>query len=283
MPAPHRDHFELLNKIVIGTTTFTPPFKASSVLNDEARFIHVVHGKSRLYVPNAQLNINSSDSFMMKCESFVNNWFENEDGSQNEVLIVHFYPDVLNHVYDNRIPAIFTEKKEINPKPVERIPLNVMIDNYIQGLRFYFQNKSFVTDDFIKIKIKELILILVNSDHTGRIRAILSDLFQNNEYEFKEIIHSHLYEDLSIQDLALFAGLSLSSFKRKFKAVFDTSPTQYIKGKRLEKAKTLLSTTNLRISDIAYDCGFNDIGYFSKTFHAAFDCAPSDYRKMHVS
>ncbi|MEM7375670.1 MAG: AraC family transcriptional regulator [Bacteroidota bacterium] len=281
--APHRDQFKLLDKIVIGTTTFSPPFKASSVLHDEARFIHVVHGNSRLYVPNHQLSIQASDSFMMKCESFVNNWFENEDGSQNEVLIVHFYPDVLNYVYDERIPAIFTEKKEVNPKAVERIPLNVMIENYIQGLRFYFNNKAFVTDEFIKIKIKELILILLNSDKTGRIRAILSDLFQSNEYEFKEIIHSHLYEDLSIQDLAFFSGLSLSSFKRKFKSVFDTSPTQYIKTKRLEKAKTLLATTNLRISDIAYDCGFNDIGYFSKTFHAAFDCAPSDYRKAHVS
>lgn len=126
-------------------------------------------------------------------------------------------------------------------------------------------------------------MILIHTDQSGQIRKILSDLFQSKEYEFKEIIHSHLYEDLKIEDLAFFAGLSLSSFKRKFKTVFGTSPTRYIKTKRLEKAIYLLKDPQLRISDVAYDCGFNDIGYFSKVFHAAYDSSPTDYRKNRLS
>lgn len=279
----NRALFELSGKVVFGTISFNPPFKAGESLIEEARFVSVLSGKSKLYVPNGTLDLQSSDSFIMKCENFVNHWLERDDGQPNELIIVHFYPDILQLVYDGKLPEIFSSKARKNPAPVEKIHTNEMLEHFLQGMKFYFEHPQFVTDELIKIKLKELIEILVNSDSSGKIKSILSELFQSNEYEFKEIIHSHLYEDLSIQDLALFAGLSLSSFKRKFNAVFGTSPTRYIKSRRLEKAQSMLQMTNQRISEIAYDCGFNDIAYFSKTFHAAYDVTPSDYRKNYLS
>lgn len=275
--------FDLLGKVVFGRVIFKPPFKAGEGLNNEARFVNVLNGKSRLFVPNSQVDIHAPDSFIMKCENFMNHWQENEDGSENDVIIVHFYPDVLKFIYDDKLPDLFSSKGKSNIQPVEKVHTNQMIRHFSESLRFYFENPDHVTDELIKIKVKELIEMLVNSDSSGRIKTILSDLFNSNEYEFKEIIHSHLYEDLSIQDLAFFAGLSLSSFKRKFNAVFGTSPTRYIKSKRLEKAKGLLRLPEYRISDVAYECGFNDLAYFSKTFHAAFDLSPSDYRKEVLS
>lgn len=278
-----RAEFNLLDKVVLGRLVFNPPFKASSVFHDEARFVHVVNGNSRLYSPKDQLNLSTGDSMIMKCESFVNNWFENEDGTPNEVIIIHFYPEILQYIYDGQIPEIFTKKNSIEANSVEKIQGNIGLESFVSSLRYYFDHASYITEDLLRIKFQELILLLVNSDKSGRIKSILSELFQTKEYEFKEIIHTHLFEDLKIEDLAFFAGLSLSSFKRKFKTVFDTSPNRYIKTKRLERALSLLEKSDLRISDIAYDCGFNDIGYFSKSFHSAYNCSPSEYRKMHVS
>ncbi len=278
-----QEHLKLLGKIVLGRAFFLPPFKVNSALDHEARFVHVVHGNSRLFVPNSQLDISTSDSFILKCEKFANHWLPNENESLNEVLIIHFYPDVLKYVYDDKLPGLFSSEKKINPGPVEKIEMNEMIDNFVNSIRYYFDHPALATDEFIKIKVREIILILMNSDHSGKIRTILSNLFQTNEYEFKEIIHSHLYEDLKLQDLAHFAGLSLSSFKRKFKSVFETSPARYIKTKRLEKAESLLRATDQRVSDVAYDCGFNDLAYFSKTFSSAFNCSPSEYRKTALS
>lgn len=275
-----RNHFELIGKEVIGRAMFEPPFKAHSPLENEARFVSVINGNSKLFVPNNTLALQASDSVMMKCDNFVNHWQANENGEWSEVLIVQLYPEVLSYIYDNKIPDMFSVKAKAQPSPVEKIPPNNMLTNYLESLRFYFDNPSYVNDDMIKLKVRELILILVNSDTTGKVKAILGDLFQTNEYDFKEIVHAHLYEDLSVEDLAFFAGVSLSTFKRKFKAVFDTSPNQYIKTKRLNKAQNLLKTTNQRISDIAYDCGFNDVGYFSKLFKAEFNHSPSDFRKV---
>ncbi|MCG8573339.1 MAG: AraC family transcriptional regulator [Flavobacteriales bacterium] len=278
-----RVQFELLGKAVFGRATFIPPFKAGESLLDEARFVSIIRGNSKLFVPNNQLELSSSDSMLMKCENFVNHWLPNEGDSTSQAIIVQFYPEVLAFAYDNKLPEIFNEKRNLNPDPAAKIKTNQIIEHFNKSLQFYFDNPSYVTDELLKIKIKELIELLIISDTNGKIKAILGTLFQTNEYEFKEIIHSHLYEDLSIQDLALFAGLSLSSFKRKFNTVFGTSPNRYIKGKRLEKAQSLLQTSNLRISEIAYDCGFNDVAYFSKTFQTAYNCSPSEYRKKFVS
>lgn len=274
-----RNEFKLQGKTAMGRAVFKPPFKAHSALENEARFVTVVSGHSRLFVPNSQVNIEAGDSFLMKCESFMNQWLPNEDGGPTEVIIIHLNPEMLKLIYDDRIPAVFSKKVEANPSPMEKIEQNEVVAHFREGLRYYFKHPSLVTEEFIKIKIRELIHMLMNGEGKSRIRAILGDLFRSNEYEFKEIIHSHLFEDLKLQDLAFFAGLGLSTFKRKFKSVFGTSPTQYIKQKRLEKAENLLKTTDLRISDIAYDCGFNDVAYFSKAFSSTYSASPSQFRK----
>ena len=280
-----RQDFQLLDRTVLGRAIFQPPFKANSALENEARFVHVIHGNSRLYAPTEQLNLHTGDSLVMRCENFVNNWLPNEPAVEtpNEVIVLQLYPEVLSHIYNDQLPDFFAVKNGIKPKPVEKIPPNPLMDNFISGLRYYFENPQLISDELMKIKIKELLFILTNSENSAPIQSILSDLFQPHEYEFKEIIHAHLFEDLSIQDLAFFAGLSLSSFKRKFKTVFGTSPGQYIKTKRLEKAKSLLEKTNHRISEIAFDCGFNDLSYFSKSFTAAYHLSPSEYRKKQLS
>lgn len=273
------DHFDLKNKIILQRVIFQPPFKVDGSMHDEACFLHIRKGTSRLYTPKHQYNIASKDSLVMKCGSYLNNWLENEDDEPNEAVAVHFYPEVLQLVFENELPQLFLTNTPATPKVLEKVTMDTMIANYIDSLLFYFENPSLVTDELIKLKIKEIILLLVNGNHAEQIKAILRDAFEPQQYEFKEVIQAHLFENLTIQDLAVLTGYSLSSFKRKFNTVFGTSPTRYIKAKRLEKAKQLLDRTSLTISEIAYDCGFNDIGYFSKCFTAQYQSSPSAYRK----
>lgn len=278
-----RESFDLRSKVALGRIQFKPPFKANSSMQDEARFVYVKNGKSRLNAPQARYELSTGDCLLMSCDQFVNTWLENEDDSTNELTIFHFYPDILKYVYNDQLPDFFDKKGGQQLNRVEKFPSNEMILHFIHSLDYYFNNSSFITEELLKVKIQELVLILINTDSSGRMQSILSGLFRSPEYEFKEIINSNLYEDLNLEDLAFFAGLSLSSFKRKFKSIYGTSPNRYIKGKRLEKAKSLLEKEELRISEIAYDCGFNDIGYFSKSFHTMYACSPSDYRKSILS
>ena len=115
----------------------------------------------------------------------------------------------------------------------------------------------------------------IHSDADGQLKPILRELFSNKEYRFQEIIHANLYENLKLEELAFLTGLSVSSFQRKFKSIFHSSPRRYMLDQRLQKAKELLQNSSLRISEIAADCGFEDVGHFSKSFAVFFSVSCS--------
>ena len=110
------------------------------------------------------------------------------------------------------------------------------------------------------------------------IQVILSQLFSPTTYTFKQIIEANLFLQVSVEDLAQKNNLSVSSFKREFKKLYNDSPASYIKNKRLERAAELLGISDDRITDIAFDCGFNDLANFTKSFHDRYNTTPSNYR-----
>ena len=84
---------------------------------------------------------------------------------------------------------------------------------------------------------------------------------------------------VSVQQLAHAAGMSEGHFCRVFKQYTLKTPVQFINGVRLSHALELLTATNLRVLDIAMDCGFNSMSYFIEVFRTEYDATPLQYRK----
>jgi AraC-like DNA-binding protein len=80
----------------------------------------------------------------------------------------------------------------------------------------------------------------------------------------------------------MLCGMSLSTFKRNFNEFYSESPKKYILAEKIEKAKQLLVTKENRISDIAYDCGFETVPTFNKNFKSLIGQSPSEFRKKLV-
>lgn len=95
-----------------------------------------------------------------------------------------------------------------------------------------------------------------------------------------EIIKKNLDEPgLNAFMLAENLNMSESQLYRKLKALGGKSTALFIRGIRLSAAKGMLKTTTFNISEIAYQCGFNDPAWFSKAFKEEFGVSPSGYRK----
>lgn len=92
------------------------------------------------------------------------------------------------------------------------------------------------------------------------------------------IIKNNIHSNLSIKNFAVLRNMSLSSFKRKFNKVYSESPNKYIKRMKLEKATKLLLNTDLLISEIAYECNFDTISSFNRSFKLQFKVSPTEYR-----
>jgi len=96
--------------------------------------------------------------------------------------------------------------------------------------------------------------------------------------EVIEYLHSHYDENLSTEQLAEMAGLSVSHFERRFRLAFGSSPRQYLIRVRVENAARMLRETDESITRIARQCGFYDHAHFSRSFHRIMNLSPSAYR-----
>ena len=148
----------------------------------------------------------------------------------------------------------------------------------MESLYFYFDNPGLVSDELLELKVKELILLLVQTKNAESLVSLFSDLFTPRSISLKEVVNNHLFSNLSIEDLAGLSNLSVSTFNRTFQNLFNDTPANYIKRKRLERATELLSISSLTISEIAFQTCFTDVAHFSRSFKAIHQCSPTEYR-----
>lgn len=90
-------------------------------------------------------------------------------------------------------------------------------------------------------------------------------------------------EDLDVNYLSKELQLSPTQLFRKMKSLTNLPPMKFVNKIRLQKAKTLIETTSLNISEVAYGLGFNDPNYFSRAFRKEFKIAPTSARKIQLS
>lgn len=98
--------------------------------------------------------------------------------------------------------------------------------------------------------------------------------------EIKKYLNKHYKEDCPIALLAKLARMSKSKFMSSFKLAAGISPLQYLLELRITHACELLTASEMSISEIAFDSGFNDSNYFTRTFHNHVGLTPRDYRKQ---
>lgn len=105
----------------------------------------------------------------------------------------------------------------------------------------------------------------------------LDDLFLQ---KLVKVVRDRLDDpDLAVADLCRAVNLSNMQVNRKLKALTGRTPSRFIRSIRLEKGMELLQTTELTISEIAYDVGFSDPNYFSRSFSEEFGHPPNVIRK----
>lgn len=102
---------------------------------------------------------------------------------------------------------------------------------------------------------------------------------QNIIYEIEQYIRRHYNEEVSLQEIANRFYLSREYISRRFKQVFKINYSDFVTNIRISKAKELLHSPDLKISQVAGMVGFPDEKYFSKVFKKMVGQSPNDYRK----
>ena len=125
-------------------------------------------------------------------------------------------------------------------------------------------------------------LLAIFADHLSMKSNQLAVQSANSEppviTKAKQFIQEHHTEELSLGQVAQAVHTSLFYFCKLFRKVTGINFTEYVSRVRIEKAKNLLLNPNLRISEIAYEVGFQSLTHFNRVFKKLIGQSPTEYR-----
>lgn len=217
-----------------------------------------------------------------------------EDGEQGEALSVKLQPDLI--LSDVMMPKkdgfelLSVLKQNFGTSHIPVILLTARADSTSRISGLNLDADGYVGKPFDPTELKARINNLL------RQRKKLHKLFSENPLIYakdikctpidagflknaREVLESHFADgDFSVNEFCSEMALNRNSVNNKLKALANQSTAEYIKNFRLEKAVKLLIETELTMTDVYVQTGFNSPQAFNKVFKKKFNCTPSDYR-----
>jgi len=158
---------------------------------------------------------------------------------------------------------------------VIKLPETPDIKGLFLSMTPYFNSEVIPSEDIMKLKMLEGIHSLLNIDQ--KFFPTLFDFTQPWKIDILDFLNENYMYELTIEDIASFTGRSLSTFKRDFKKISDTSPEKWLMQRRLQAAKEMLRNEHKSITDIYIEVGFKNLSHFSNAFKKRYGIAPSNY------
>lgn len=123
--------------------------------------------------------------------------------------------------------------------------------------------------------------------HFYKLCAQLSSIIEKSIYsrdkriiEAEKYIRTHFMDESCLADAAVQSDLSRRRFNDLFKQYFHAAPNNHLTLLRISYAKILLKSEEMSVSQVAFQCGFNNISYFSKSFKKHTGISPLRFKQL---
>lgn len=249
---------------------------------------YIVRGKKYIYYGDVRYEINRGDVFYL---GIGNHYTEDvpEPGKNFEQIIFYYSPEQLSRTLNQL--SIGYQMNITNhhscPNCSGNNHLHVIcpawsaLKSFFGSVNQYIKDDIFSGDDVAEnIKITELAYLILSNEKCCIKNMILSDADLMKE-NFEQIIHNHIFSDISIDELARKSNRSLTSFKKEFKRHFYESPHKWFISQRLMHSRLLLISTNKSISEVGAECNFPNTSHFIKLFKKEYGMTCAAYRSKH--
>lgn len=274
----------IYNQILLYEKPLFSWYKVSTPLEDEINlpaescFAYILEGYAQDLTKSGFLATKGT-AILSLCGRTVGRNFSTIETGNLSTIIVHFNREVLQKVFDGEKPKFWKELDAPLQKDSFQEDATALVKTYFLSIAKFFEHKNALSEEILTVKLKEIILLLLQTDESSNLNLIIRRLFSDKTFSFREVIDANLYEPLDLPRLAAMTNNSMASFKRKFSKVYDSTPAKYITQKKLEKARSILVATPNSIKEICYDCGFINPSSFSRMFKNEYGYAPTEFRK----
>jgi AraC-like DNA-binding protein len=246
-----------------------------SMFLDENMLLIILEGTLKIRYGKAEYEVKKNQMAFLKKDILV--YYETASDPEHSVKVEYILFSLKFELVKEFVKLAelsIAAKEEVLPITINHLDKRLL--KYIDSLEFYFIEPEKVEGSLIKIKLLELLFYLSANDN--KILEQLLDLREHCRSNITATVEENIMNSLSLNQLAVLSGRSLSSFRRDFLAIYNMPPSQWIRQKRIEKARELLISTKMTITNICYTTGFENIAHFSRLFKSEFGYCPTEFR-----
>jgi AraC family transcriptional regulator, exoenzyme S synthesis regulatory protein ExsA len=249
----------------------------NSLLVKDNMLLFVMEGTFQIRYGTSKYAIEKNHMVFLKKDILV----ECSEGLQSgcpgnsKFIIIYFKYDLLKEFV--KLSQVTVVPSQC-PSPVTVDAIDVRLLKFIESLESYFPESENIEEYLIKIKLLELLFNLAQIDND--ILPQLMDLRPHFRADITTTVEENVMSPMSLSQLAVLSGRSLSSFRRDFFAIYNMPPSTWLRKRRLEKARELLLNTTMTVTDVCYTLGFESLAHFSRLFKAHFGNSPSKSRNQ---
>lgn len=273
-----QEFLELYDKPLFTKLEFDTPFDGALPISSEACYAYVFDGDKHYVDKQNRIIAAKGHAIMSLCGLTMGNVLAHQEVGRISTIVLQFHPEHLKKLYKDSKPEFWEELNKPVTDFIVQSAANSLVKSYFNGILDLFNNRNAISESFLILKFKEIILLLLKTEDSPRITNMVRSLFSERTFTFQEIIDAYLFEPLTLDNLAQLTNCSLSTFKRQFKKIYNDSPGKYIITKRLEKVAQQLLLSDEPINQIAYSCGFSTVAHLNKCFKEKYHVPPSQYR-----
>ncbi len=247
--------------------------KFSTLWTQYNYLFYVVEGRKVWHTSEGSYDISTGSCVFVRKGAFVLEQFFDV----GFCLVLFFIPDdFICQTLGKKFtaPAVPPEQRQ-----VIRLNTSETLAGFFLSMASYFSEAREPAQRLLELKFKELILTIADNPGNAELLSYFCSLIhQPRPVALQRVMEDNFRYNLKLEEFARLSNRSLSAFKRDFQEIFHTTPGKWLMEKRLDYARHILSTTQISISEAAFECGFETVPHFSRAFKGKFGCPPSALR-----
>ena len=248
-----------------------PPLK-NEVFFEEHAVIFVLEGEKKFVSATQTIHVRKGNIVFIRRGYYL----MQETIDTNYRSLVFFFNEKLLKEFVGQHLELFENTSLRNEENSTLLVFEITesLNKFTESIFPYFNLETQYLNHFLRLKLQELLLHILEIDASGQFKNILFSLYKGEKVDLEYLMQSYYLKLLSLEELSRLSGRSLSAFKRDFQEKFDTSPAHWIKNKRLEYAGLQLENTHKNVSEISMEIGYESVSHFIKAFKEKFGKTP---------
>ncbi|WP_172826593.1 AraC family transcriptional regulator [Mycobacterium sp. 1423905.2] len=194
-------------------------------------------------------------------------------------LVLKVEPSTVRSISEN-MPGPHLTRATAVRELAEPCLVSAMDDHVLSSLLRFLRSLSTSVDRRVlaPLYLRELVYRVLQREQSARMLHFAAQQAAGNPIAAAlTYIDTHLADPITVASLAGQVGLSPSAFTRAFRELTGSSPYQYVKDARLDRARDLVMDRRLGVSEVAHRVGYTSASHFIKEFRTRFGTTPRDY------